>query len=257
MLRRAKELNDYKLGARDGEIGKVKEFYFDDQNWTVRYLIADTGGWLSGRRVLISPYALDPADEGGKVIPVDLTRTQIEKSPSPATDRPVSRQYEWDYYSYYGWPAYWDGPYVWGMGAYPTRGRQGWSDASRRSHAEGDDPHLRSTENVTGCDIQAQDGEIGHVEDFVIDDETWTIRYLIVDTQNWWPGKKVLISTRWIDRISWEESKVFINLTREAIKEGPEYTEETLITRDHETQLHRHYSREGYWADEPAAKSTR
>ncbi len=122
MLRRAKELNDYKLGARDGEVGKVKEFYFDDQSWTVRYLIADTGGWLSGRRVLISPYALDPADEDGKVIPVDLTRAQIEKSPSPDTDRPVSRQYEWDYYSYYGWPAYWGGPYAWGMGAYPTVG---------------------------------------------------------------------------------------------------------------------------------------
>ena len=250
MLRRAKELRDYKLGARDGEIGNVKEFYFDDQSWTVRYLIADTGGWLSGRRVLISPYALDAANDGSKVIPVDLTRTQIENSPSPTTDRPVSRQFEWDYYSYYGWPGYWDGPYPWGLGAYPTRGRAAWSEASRGGEVE--DPHLRSTEDVTGRDIQAQDGEVGHVEDFVIDDETWAIRYLIVDTQNWWPGKKVLISTRWIERISWEQSKVFINLTREAIKQGPEYTNETLITRDHETKLHRHHNREGYWADQLA-----
>ena len=105
---------------------------------------------------------------------------------------------------------------------------------------------------MTGRNIQAQDGEIGHIEDFVIDDETWAIRYLIVDTKNWWPGKKVLISTRWIDRISWEESKVFINLTREAIKQGPEYTDQTLITRDHEIKLHRHYNREGYWADQLA-----
>jgi uncharacterized protein YrrD len=255
MLRRAKELTGYKLGARDGEIGKVKEFYFDDQSWTVRYLIADTGGWLSGRQVLISPYALEPANEGSEVIPVDLTKSQIEQSPSLATDRPVSRQYEGDYYSYYGWPGYWGGPYTWGLSAYPTRGGNGWSEASRR--AEDEDPHLRSTEDVTGRDIQARDGEIGHVEDFVIDDETWTIRYLIVDTQNWWPGKKVLISTRWIERISWEESKVFINLTREAIRQGPEYTDETLITRDHETKLHRHYNREGYWADELVAKSTR
>lgn len=246
MLRTAKDLSDYKLGARDGEIGKVKQFYFDDQSWTVRYLVADTGGWLSGRLVLISPYALDPANDGSKLIPVDLTKTQIEKCPSPESDRPVSRQFEGAYYSYYGWPAYWGGPYAWGMAAYPMRGREKWSEDSRRS--EGEDTHLRSTEDVTGRDIEAQDGEIGHVEDFVIDDETWTIRYLVVDTKNWWPGRKVLISTQWIERISWEEAKVFINLTRDAIKKAPEYTEKTLVTRDHEIGLHQHYSREGYWS---------
>ena len=254
MLQRAKELSGYTLGARDGEIGKVGEFYFDDKSWTVRYLVADTGGWLSGRQVLISPYALDPANKAGRVIPVDLTKAQIERSPSLDTDKPVSRQYEWEYYSYYGWPGYWGGAYPWGLSAYPNRRGSNWSEASRR--AKGEDLHLRSTADVTGRNIQAQDGEIGHVEDFVIDDETWAIRYLIVDTQNWWPGKKVLISTRWIDRISWEESKVFINLTREAIKQGPEYTDQTLITRDHEMKLHRHYNREGYWAGE-LAKSTR
>jgi hypothetical protein len=250
MLQRAKELRGHTLGARDGEIGKVTEFFFDDKSWTIRYLVADTGGWLSGRQVLISPYALDPANKGSKVIPVDLTRTQIENSPSLATDRPVSRQYEDDYYAYYGWPGYWDGPYTWGPNAYPTRGRDRWSETSRRER--NNDPHLRSTLDVTGRDIQAQDGGIGHIADFVIDDETWTIRYLIVDTQNWWPGKKVLISPRWIERISWEESKVFINLTREAIKQGPEYTDQTLITRDHEIKLHRHHNREGYWADQLA-----
>jgi hypothetical protein len=253
MLRKAKDLNGYKLDARDGTIGKVKEFYFDDHSWTVRYLVADTAGWLTGRAVLISPYSLEPANEGGKVIPVDLTKTQIEKSPSLNTDRPVSRQYEWEYFSFYGLPAYWDGPYTWGPGAYPAREQNQWSDASRSDRTE--DPRLRSTKAVTGCRIQAQDGEIGHVGDFVIDDETWTIRYLIVDTQNWWPGKKVLIPTQWIERISWEESKVFIHMTREAVRQSPEYTDQTLITRDHEIQLHRHYNREGYWADKPG-KST-
>ena len=110
MLRQAKDLNDYKLGARDGEIGKVKEFYFDDQSWAVRYLVTDTGGWLSGRRVLISPYALGPARKNDEIIPVDLTRKQIENSPSLLTDKPVSRQYEMQYYPYYGWPGYWGGP---------------------------------------------------------------------------------------------------------------------------------------------------
>jgi len=248
MLRRATELIDYKLGATDGDIGKVQEFYFDDQAWTIRYLIADTGGWLSGRQVLISPYALDAVNKADKIIPVQMTRSQIEKGPSLATDRPVSRQYEDEYYSYYGWPAYWGGPYSWGTGAYPVRGQAKWSDASRRRD---EDPHLRSTADVIGRDIQALDGDIGHTCDFVIDDETWDIRYLIVDTQNWWPGKKVLISTRWIERISWEEARVFINMTREAIKQAPEFIDETLLTRDHEAKLHRHYKRDFYWDEEP------
>jgi len=252
MLLQAKDLNGYKLGALDGEIGKVKEFYFDDQNWTVRYLVADTGDWLPGRGVLISPYALDPASTDDKVIPVDLTKKQIENSPSLDTDKPVSRQYEMLYYPYYGWPAYWDGPDVWGAAAYPKRGLGGWSETTR--HTAGDDPHLRSTKNVTGGTVQAQDGEIGHVEDFIVDDETWAIRYLIVETQSWWPSKKVLIATRWIERISWEESNVFVSLTRETIKQGPEYREGDLLTRDYETKLHRHYNREGYWADELTRK---
>jgi len=248
MLRQAKDFKGYKLSARDGEIGSVKEFYFDDQSWAVRYLIAETGNWLTGRQVLISPYALDPARTDDKVIPVDLSKKQIEDSPSLDADKPVSRQYEMLYYPYYGYPGYWGGPYMWGYGSYPVRGQGGWSETTR--HNENDDPHLRSTNDVTGRTIQAQDGEIGDVEDFVIDDETWAIRYLIVDTGNWWPGKKVLVSTQWIEKISWEESKVFIDLTREAIKNGPEFTQEALMTRDYETKLYRHYNREGYWGDE-------
>ncbi|MGC2647716.1 MAG: PRC-barrel domain-containing protein [Candidatus Sulfotelmatobacter sp.] len=244
MLQLAGDLRGYKLIARDGEIGKAEEFYFDDQSWAVRYLIANTGGWLGGRQVLISPYALDPARQNDQVLPVDLTKKQIENSPSLDTHKPVSRQYEILYYSFYGWPAYWGGPYMWGDSAYPQRqGR--WSGSPR--HKKDDDPHLRSTNDVTGRTIQARDGEIGHVSDFVVDDEDWAIRYLIVETRNWWPGKKVLISTQWIERISWEESKVFINLTREAVKGSPEYTEEALITRDYEEELHRHYLRERYW----------
>jgi len=165
------------------------------------------------------------------------------------TDKPVSRQYEIQYYSFYGWPAYFDGPYMWGPSAYPQRqGR--WLVATR--HRKTDDLHLRSTKDVTGRTIEARDGEIGHVSDFVVDDEDWAIRYLIADTRNWWPGKKILIATQWIERICWEESKVFINLTREAVKGAPEYTEEALITRDYEEELHHHYLRERYWhAEKP------
>jgi hypothetical protein len=257
MLHKAKTLNDYTLRSLDGEIGKVKEFYFDDRHWTIRYLVADTGNWLTGRHVLISPYALRAVSEEDRYIAIDLTKKQIEDSPPLDSDKPVSRQFEEAYYGYYGWPMYWGGPLMWGPAwkpnPYIVRDREKWENTVQQGESAWD-PHLRSTQDVTGHHIQAPDGEIGHVADFIIDDETWAIRYLIVDTRNWWPGKQVLVSPRWIERVSWEESKVFVNLLRETIKQSPEYTEGSLPTRDYETGLHRHYNRQGYWVDEPAAK---
>ena len=252
MLNKAKALKGYKLHSLDGEIGKVKEFYFDDQHWAIRYLVVDTGNWLTERQVLISPYALAAVSKKERHISVDLTKKQIEDSPSLDSDQPVSQQFEALYYGYYGWPMYWDGPYMWG--AYPNimHDQEKW-----RAAAQGErvwDTHLRSTHEVSSYYIQAADGEIGHVEDFIIDDETWAIRYLIINTRNWWPGKKVLVSPKWIESVSWGESKIFVSLSRESIKQSPEYTGESLLTRDYETGLHRHYNRKGYWVDEPAAK---
>jgi sporulation protein YlmC with PRC-barrel domain len=252
MLNKAKTLKGYKLVSRDGEIGAVKEFYFDDHHWTIRYLVADTGNWLLGRQVLISPYALVAMNKEEQHITVDLTKKQIEDSPSLNSDKPVSRQFEETYYGYYGWPMYWGGPYMWGSYPYIVRDREKWRESNQGGKAW--DHHLRSTDEVSGYHIQAADGEIGHVEDFIIDDETWAIRYLIIDTRNWWPGKMVLISPKWIERVKWIESKVFVNLPRVTIKQSPEYTEESLITRDYETRLHRHYNRQGYWVDEPEDK---
>lgn len=251
MLSKAKTLNGYKLDSRDGEIGKVKEFYFDDQHWTIRYLVADTGNWLAARKVLISPYALNTVIKSAKHLTVDLTKKQIEDSPSLDTHKPVSQQFEVDYYGYYRWPAYWSGSSAWGEYPYIERDKTKWGKGTEA--AKSWDRHLRSTEEVTSYHVQALDGEIGHIEDFVIDDETWAIRYLIVGTKNWWPGKKVLISPQWIERVSWSEAKVFINLSREAVKKSPEYTEEALLAREYEIGLHRHYDRKGYWIDELAA----
>ena len=253
MLSKAKMLNGYKLESRDGEIGKVKEFYFDDRHWTIRYLVADTGNWLTGRQVLISPYALIAVVKGEEHITIDLTKKQIEDSPSLDSDKPVSRQFEEAYDGYYEWPDYWDGPHMWGYYPYIERDREKWKELARAEKASWD-PHLHSTHDVSGHYVQATDGEIGHVDDFVIDDETWAIRYLIIDTENWWPGEKVLVSPHWIERVSWDESKVFVNLPRESIRQSPEYTEESLITRDYETALHGHYNRQGYWVDEPATR---
>jgi len=248
VLSKAKTLKDYKLGSLDGEIGKVKEFYFDDWHWAIRYLVADTGNWLMNRQVLISPYALVAVSKEEQHISIALTKKQIENSPPLDSDKPVSRQYEEDFYGYYEWPLYWGGPYMWGYYPKIVRDHEKWREPTKGDKAW--DPHLRSTHEVAGYHIEAADGEIGHVEDFIIDDETWAIRYLIVATQNWWPGKKVLVSPQWIERVSWHEEKVFVNLSREAIKQSPEYTEESLLTRDYETGLHRHYNRKGYWVDE-------
>jgi hypothetical protein len=252
MLNKAKTLKGYKMDSLDGEIGKVKEFYFDDRHWTIRYLVADTGNWLTGRQVLISPYALGAVIREEQHIAIDLTKKQIEDSPSLDSDKPVSRQFEEAYLGFYGLPVYWGGPYMWGAYPYVMRDREKWKEFTQGEKAW--DPHLRSTYDVSGHHIQALDGELGHVQDFIIDDETWAIRYLIVDTHNWWPGKKVLVSPQWIERVSWDESKVFVNLSRETIKQSPEYTEESLLTRDYEIGLHRHYNRQGYWINELVAK---
>jgi hypothetical protein len=256
MLRKAKTLNGYKLAGLDGEIGKVKEFYFDDLHWTIRYLVADTGGWFSDRQVLISPYALLSVNIEEQSIGVNLTEKQIEDSPSLDADKPVSHQFEQAYYRHYDYPTYWGGPYSWGAFPYLVRSRKARDHGQKISNPDliGRDPHLRSTYSVSGHHIQALDGELGHIEDFIIDDLTWAIRYIVVDTHNWWPGKKVLISPRWIECVSWGERKVFVNLLRETIKRAPEYTDDYVVTRDYEAGLHRHYNRQGYWVDEPAAR---
>ena len=188
MLNKAKTLAGYKLHGLDGEIGKVEEFYFDDKHWTIRYLVANTGSWLTGRQVLISPYALKAMEKDEQTIAVNLTKEQIEDSPSLDTDKPVSRQFEHAYYGYYGWPMYWSGSYMWGNYPYIVRDPEQWKISAQEK--EKWDSNLRSSHEVSGYHIQATDGAIGHVEDFIIDDETWAIRYLIIDTQNWWPGKK-------------------------------------------------------------------
>ena len=248
MLIKSKTLEGFKLNSLNGEIGKAKEFYFDDRHWTIRYLVADTGGWLTGKQVLISPYALAAADKQEEYITVDLTKQQIENSPSLSRDKPVSQQFETDYHGYYGYPMYWGGLSMWGADPYIQRDREQWYE-STPAEKKGE-PNLRSTREVSGYHIQATDGEIGHVEDFIIDDQTWAIRYLIVDTVNWWSGKKVLVSPRWIEQVSWEESKVFINLPREIIQRSPEYMQEILLMRGYETRLHQHYNRQGYWVDD-------
>jgi hypothetical protein len=170
MLLPAKKFKMLKLHAIDGDIGKAKEFYFDDHHWTVRYLVADSGEWLTNRQVLLSPYALKPADMAELVLPVDLTKKQIEESPSLDSHQPVSRQFEMQYYRFYNWPYYGGGSYAWGDTPFIMRSSKEWKENLKQEQSW--DPHLRSTKEVTGYRIQALDGEIGHVSDFIIDEES-------------------------------------------------------------------------------------
>ena len=247
MLINIKFLKGLKLDSQNGEIGKAEQFYFDDKYWTIRYLVADTGDWLRGRLVLVSPYALVSVNKAEKNIILNLTKKQIEDSPLLENDRPVSQQFEEAYHGYYGWPIYWDGSNMWGT--YPSieRDSEKWKKTVQSKKAR--DMNLRSSNDVSGYHIQASDGEIGHVDDFIIDDEAWAIRYLIIDTVNWWSGKKVLISPRWIEHISWEKSEVFVNISRETIKQAPEYKDGSLLTRNYKAELHQHYNHQGYWGN--------
>ncbi len=254
MLNALSQLSGSTLTATDGEIGHVKQAYFDDHAWAVRYLVVDTGTWLSGREVLISPYAVRQPVGSGKTIDVSLTRQQVENSPDIDTHKPVSRQHERDYLSYYAYPEYWAGGELWSMSALPLLPPNlplAGSEAEMAAHAvevPAEDVHLRSSNVVTGYNIQAADHSIGHVKDFLFDDASWAIRYLVIDTRNWWPGgKKVLLATHWIDRIDWAEQTVYTQLTREQVKASPEYDESATVDRDYERRLHDAYGREGYW----------
>jgi uncharacterized protein YrrD len=247
-------LQGYKLNCLDGEIGSVKDFYFDDLHWAIRHLVAESGTWLSGRQVLISPHALKAISVEDKNIVVNLTKKQIEDSPSLLTDQPVSHQFEKDAFSYYGWPVYWTGPYMWGETPNLIHEPQA-PQVQRNPGGKEWDPNLRSTQDVIGHRVHATDGEIGHIDDFIINDQDWAVRYLVIDTRNWWPGRKVLIAPQWIKRISWPESKVFVYLTTDMIKHSPTYTEDALLTRDYETALYSHYNRHGYWTEDQRAKS--
>jgi len=260
MLTNAAHLRGLEIHATDGKIGTVDHFYFDDETWAIRYLTVETDGWLAGRQVLISPISVVNTDWQAKRLDVALTKKQVENSPNIDTHQPVSRQHEAAYMGYYGYPYYWGGPNMWGPASYPSGlpvPTAVFNDAqAERIKKESTDSHLRSNQTVTGYHIEATNGEIGHVEGFVMDDKAWAIRYLEVATRNWWPGKKVLVSPGWIQRVSWKDSKVYVGLSREAIKSGPEFVESAPITREYEDRLYLHYGLPPYWLEEAEYKSS-
>ncbi len=256
MLTNTTNLKGFTIRANEGELGTVEEFYFDDETWAIRYLTVDTGGWLGGREVLISPISVVHTDWQGRRLDVSLTKKQVENSPDIGTHRPVSRQQEAEFFGYYGYPSYWSGPYMWGPAFYPAG--LAYAPAGPTppvADKTAADSHLRSTDAVMGYHIAAIDGEIGHVAGFLVDDESWAIRYLEVATHDWWPGKKVLVSPAWIERVSWADSNVYVALSRDDIRSAPEYSEPGKITREYEDRLHLHYGQPPYWVRDAERKA--
>jgi hypothetical protein len=244
MLRSTKSLLGFKLSATDKEIGSVQDFYFEDDTFIIRYLVADTGNWLTGRKVLLPPNSIGQPDIENEVFPVELSSEQIEKAPGIDADKPVSRQWETQYFTYFGWAPYWTTGTMQPMITPIPRVRR---EPRSKSDIENNDPHLRSAQKVTGYHIAAIDGEIGHVEDFILEDTQWIIRYLVIDTRNWLPGRKVLVSPLWLQDIVWEEKKVYVDLHRNVIENSPEYQPGQLIHREYEVRLYDHYDEPKYW----------
>ena len=254
MIRSVKGLEGFVIGAVNGTIGKVTDFYFDDEAWVIRYAVVDTSAWL-GREVLLSPYSMGEPDWGREVLPVTVTMEQVKNSPGVDTDEPITRQYEKSYLGYYGYPYYWGGSGLWGEHDHPgvltsssAGGYRGYLPAPSTNAAHAD-PHLRSCNAMTGHHLHATDGEIGRIQGFLVDDQSWSIRFIIVNSTNWWLGHHVLVSPEWIRNINWSRSDVTVNLDRQAIKDAPAYDSDTDVGRDAEVTIYNHYSRNGYWHD--------
>jgi hypothetical protein len=269
VLRNVKDIESFAIHATDGILGKVRDFYFDDESWVVRYFVVETGTWHANRRTLISPMSMGLPNWSEKLIPAALTQAQVANGPDIDTDKPVSRQHEMGYLGYYGYPNYWGGGGLWGAGMYPDMLQGGLDPAvanlgNRRErrlarHVNGEageirrnnDLHLRSVNSVMRYYVHATDGDVGHVAGILIEEGTWAIRYVIVNTSNWWLGHEVLVAPEWVEDVYWAESKLNVALTREAIKNAPEYNSQVPITREHEKLLHAFHGQPVYWPNEP------
>jgi hypothetical protein len=243
MKRSLKDLEHYVVRATDGEVGRVTDFLLDDEHWAVRYLVVHCGDMLDGRTVLISPISFRDVDWAAREIHLALTMERVKGSPDIDAFKPVTRQHERDYSTYYGYPQYWNAAGLWGMGMYPAMlAGVGWSDApiETAEHFAGDE-HLRSAAELRHYQVQGIDDAIGHVADFLADDATWSVPYLVIDTSNWWFGKQVLIAPMWAHRISWEERNLFVDMTREATRGSPEWDGVAELSDAYDARLHAYY----------------
>jgi uncharacterized protein YrrD len=268
MLDALSSLKGFTLEATDGSLGTVSDFLFDDSSWQVRWMVVDTGSWLTGRKVLVHPSAVISAEHGESVINVGLTKAQVEGSPGILQDRPVSLKMQNNLYRYYGWDPLWGGE-MFGAGMYggmagiasPLLEPSVFGAAAARPAAQTEkgydedgsavghdyaDPHLRSIAEVTGYHVHATDGDLGHIEDFLIDKASWEIRYLIVDTSNWWFGQHVLVSPYAVKGIEWSDRHVRLDITRDRVKSSPPWNRTQTVDEGYARRVHDHYDWPGY-----------
>lgn len=254
MIRSAKRMHKFEIVASDGRIGAIDDFLFDDERWAIRYVVVDTGRWLPGRQVLISPLAVSRTHWTEQRLDLSISRDEVKNSPGIDVHQPVSRRREQEYLDYYGYPYYWGQAALWGAHALPmmpapeelAQRRPKAAEAERKAADEGD-AHLRSVAAVAGYGIRASDGDLGHVEDVLFDDLSWAVRYLVVDTSNWWFGKHVLVAPQWISGISWPDRSVSVSVTRQSLRSAPPYDRAQHVDRQWELEYYRHLRQPGYW----------
>lgn len=244
MLRRLRDFESWDVNSNDGQVlGSIQDCYFDDEKWTVRYVVVKTGNWLTGRSVLLSPLSVNAVQWETSRLQVDLTQEQIKGAPEADLARPISRRCEANFSSYYGVPYYWPGPAVWGVGSTPYAARSAPQTSSPQRDHSSEEQHLRSTREVAGYHIHVRDGEIGHVEDFLVDDDSWTIRYVMVDTSNWIGGRTVLFAPEWTERIDWTAQRMYVDATRQEFERGPDYRPGVETDQRYREQLAEMYRR--------------
>jgi uncharacterized protein YrrD len=251
MLRSLQDLEGYTIAATDGDVGEVKDCYFDDEAWVVRYLLVETGSWLSSRKVLISPRSIQQPEWESHNLPTGVDKQHIENSPAIDTDQPIYRHHEMQHVSYYGYSSYWST-----TGAQAKELSQSGSDEGQALQQQArqtplphqdNDLRLRSCKAIMGYHIKALDGEIGHVESVLINEDTWAVQYLVVNTSNWWLGHCVVIAPEWIDEVSWHDKIISLDLERAAVRASPAYEPSQQLSREGEQSLYDHYERVGYW----------
>ena len=249
MIRSVHALRHYDISARDGSLGDVHDLFFDDHAWQVRYLVADTGNWLPGRRVLLAPQSVESVDGADQKVGVALSKQEIRESPGIEADAPVSRQNEIALADHFRWPRYWE-TFPTGAGMLPViphlemqPGPGAATPPADEPEIPRGDPNLRSAAEVEGYHVAARDGEIGHIDDFLVDDSDWSLRFLVVDTRNWLPGRKVLVAPAWTRGIDWSDEKLQVDADRETIKSAPEYESGMEIDAELERRIFQHYGR--------------
>ncbi|MFA9555726.1 PRC-barrel domain-containing protein [Evansella sp. AB-rgal1] len=255
MLTFASRILEYNVQATDGELGKVKDIYFDEDNWVIRYLVIDTRKWLPGRKVLVSPISFDSVDFENGMVNILETKESIKDSPSLEEHEPISRKHEILLHAHFGWPHYWsyfDNNRLWGDFNTPHElGNTTETEVDKLTPEQEDERKLRSVNDIkgdfTGYTIQATDGEIGHVSDFMISDDSWKVRYFVVETKNLLAGKFVVLSVDWINSISWTDKRLVVDLPKDAIKNGPFFELDAPLTREEEMELYESFQRTPYF----------